>query len=95
MLKAKDKVGKTPLEYVSVENWDCWNEFLNMNQERFWPVGGGGAGAGAGAGGASGNDGGCGHVNDDFVRNESLADPVNALSLHDAELVSSGQAVIE
>lgn len=94
MLNAKDKVGKTPLEYINVENWECWNEFLIMNQERFWPKGGGGGGGSN----SDDDDDGCGesnNVNDDFVQSDSLADPVNALSLHDAELVSSGQAVIE
>jgi hypothetical protein len=39
MLCATDKVGKTPLEYISSDKWDCWNQFLNDKKNIFWPIG--------------------------------------------------------
>jgi len=37
MLRATDKVGKTPLDYVSTENWESWKQFLEEKKETFWP----------------------------------------------------------
>lgn len=35
----KDKQGKTPLEYVSPENWGPWKRFLREVADRCWPRG--------------------------------------------------------
>lgn len=36
----KDKHGNTPLEYVRVDGYKIWNEFLNEISDTYWPVGG-------------------------------------------------------
>lgn len=77
ILRAKDKVGKTPLDYISVDKWDVWNQFLNSKKDVYWP---------------------CDNTNTcdisvstpDVTNSSSLPDPKNALSIEEAQLVSSG-----
>ena len=39
MLNARDKFGKTPLEYVTDQaHWDQWKKFLIEKQRLFWPL---------------------------------------------------------
>jgi ankyrin repeat protein len=75
MLRATDKVGKTPLDYVSSDKWDEWNQFLKEKEEIFWPKD------------SADTALVCTY---DAMECSILPDPVNAMSEDMAKRVSSG-----
>lgn len=82
MLRATDKVGKTPLDYISVDRWDVWNQFLKDKQELFWP-----------RDEIKRRE----HIASSIhnvAKSPSLPDPKNALSLEEAKMVSSGSLTL-
>jgi len=83
MLRAIDKVGKTPLDYISADKWDEWNAFLMKYQDYFWPN------RDINQKEKEEQNG----PNDSTMSliEQTLSDPENALSIEKATLVSSGK----
>lgn len=86
MIQATDSLGKTPLDYITADKWDDWNDFLEKQDVSFWK---------SGFVKLSLEEEEV-KTNSKLVENEdtvlasSLPDPVNALSIDEAKNVSLG-----